>query len=228
MWILLPLKPFVLAKQRLSGVLSPAGREQLAQAMAADVLTLVASHAATAASGIERVIVCSSDAALASFASSHGAELWLEEQLDAYGLSGVANAVADRAAAAGATALTVIHADLPLLCVAELRRFLDAQRQHAGVSIAPDRRHDGSNLLAWNPQSAFRSNYGPGSFARHQHAARLLELPVMTLELPCAAIDVDTPEDLETFLAHAQAAEALNTLACLNRLGLTARMGTAA
>jgi 2-phospho-L-lactate guanylyltransferase len=65
-----------------------------------------------------------------------------------------------------------------------------------GVSIAPDRHRDGSNVMCLPADSGFRFAYGPGSFARHRAEAERLGLAVRVVEDPTLEVDIDDPDDL--------------------------------
>jgi 2-phospho-L-lactate guanylyltransferase len=65
-----------------------------------------------------------------------------------------------------------------------------------GISIAPDRHRDGSNVMCLPADSDFRFAYGPGSFARHRAEAERLGLAVRVVEDPTLEVDIDDPDDL--------------------------------
>jgi 2-phospho-L-lactate guanylyltransferase (CobY/MobA/RfbA family) len=64
------------------------------------------------------------------------------------------------------------------------------------VTIVPDRRDDGTNVLALPVGSGFRFAYGPGSSRRHAAEARRVGLPVRVVREPRRGWDVDVPDDL--------------------------------
>ena len=95
-----------------------------------------------------------------------------------------------RLAAAGASEVLVAHGDLPLARgLAQLAGF-------DGVTLVPDRRDDGTNVIGLAPGCGFRFAYGAGSFARHRAEARRLGLAVRVVREPALAWDVDIPDDL--------------------------------
>jgi 2-phospho-L-lactate guanylyltransferase (CobY/MobA/RfbA family) len=65
-----------------------------------------------------------------------------------------------------------------------------------GITLVPDKRREGTNLLAWNPAAAFRTRYGAGSFRKHCDHARELGIPTNICLLPGAGLDIDEPDDL--------------------------------
>ena len=79
--------------------------------------------------------------------------------------------------------------------VAFLDRLL-ARDPFDGVTLVPDRRDDGTNVLRLPAGSDFHFTYGPGSFRAHRAEATRLGLPVRVLRLPALAYDVDWPADV--------------------------------
>jgi 2-phospho-L-lactate guanylyltransferase len=64
------------------------------------------------------------------------------------------------------------------------------------VTLVPDRRDDGTNVVSVPTDAGFAFSYGPGSFRRHAAEARRLGLPVRVLREPGLGWDVDIPDDL--------------------------------
>lgn len=176
--VLVPVKAFGVAKLRLAPALAPGPRQALARAMAATVVR--------AAGALPVAVVCD-DTAVAAWASGQGARVvWAPGR----GLDG---AVADgvRALAADGAALVIVaHADLPLAGdLAWVARF-------PGVTLVPDHRDDGTNVICVPTTVAFPFAYGPGSFTRHGAAALRLGLPLRVVREPRLGRDIDLPADL--------------------------------
>jgi 2-phospho-L-lactate guanylyltransferase len=72
--------------------------------------------------------------------------------------------------------VVVAHADLPL--ATGLRHVVGSH----GVLLVPDRRADGTNVIALPAACGFRFAYGPGSFHRHRAEAERLGLVVTVLD----------------------------------------------
>jgi len=90
--------------------------------------------------------------------------------------------------------VTVAHADLPrpwsLGQVAVERRIV----------LVPDRRRDGTNVMAFPMTSVIPAAYGAGSFRRHLAEAEVARTDGIQIEVrddPDLSIDVDTRDDLE-------------------------------
>ncbi len=176
--VLVPVKAFGEAKLRLAPVLAPERRSALARRMAEAVLR--------SARGLPVAVVCD-DREVASWARSLGAlVVWAPGRgLDRAVQLGVAHL-----AGAGAEQVIVAAGDLPL--ADDLTWVAD----FAGTTLVPDRRGDGTNVIAVPTAQPFAFSYGPGSFARHLAEARRLGGPVRVVEASRLAWDVDLPDDL--------------------------------
>lgn len=224
MRVLVPVKTPTQAKQRLANLLSLEERRQLARAMAIDLLSLLGAHP-----GIGPVTVCGNDESTRSLAAEAGVEYLPESELGVAGLSPVVNAAAARFAAAGEGELLVIHGDVPLLSHTELERFLASHRAagERAVTIAPDRWHGGTNLMAWRPIEALSVEYGVGSFERHCVAARAAGASLTICELQGASIDVDEPADVQAVIDSAASPLAPRTREFLRSANLLQRLAAA-
>jgi 2-phospho-L-lactate/phosphoenolpyruvate guanylyltransferase len=176
--VLIPVKAFHEAKRRLGSVLSDDERIRLVRAMASQVVAACAP--------LPVAIVCD-DHDVARWASDLGATVMWEP---GQGLNGAVRAGVDRLARAGARWVTVAHGDLPRA------HGLGVLAPFEGVTLVPDRRDDGTNVLRLPAGSAFRFAYGPGSFRAHRAEATRLGLPVRVLRDPDLAYDVDWPADM--------------------------------
>ena len=176
--VLIPVKAFRAAKRRLGSALSDPDRMELVRAMATQVVA--------ACVPLPVAVVCDDDE-VAQWASELGAAvMWAPGQ----GLNGAVRAGVDRLARAGARWVTVAHGDLPRA------HGLGVLAPFEGVTLVPDRRDDGTNVLRLPAGSAFRFAYGPGSFRAHRAEATRLGLPVRVLRDPDLAYDVDWPADM--------------------------------
>jgi 2-phospho-L-lactate guanylyltransferase len=178
--VLVPIKSFRNAKVRLAGALPPGERALLARRMADRVLA--------AAARLPVSVVCD-DIDVASFAEERNAGVIWRPGL---GLNAaVTDGVAQLTTEAGAVEVIVAHADLPL--ADDFTRLAG----FAGITLVPDRRDDGTNVMCVPTGLGFTFSYGPGSFERHRAEADRLALPYRVLRDPRLAWDVDVPADLE-------------------------------
>lgn len=175
---LVPVKSFAQAKVRLAGVLAAPARRSLARYMA--------EHVLDAAAPLPTAVVCD-DPEVAAWAEQRGAlVLWEPGQ----GLNGAVQAGVSRLAELGADRVVVAHSDLPLAGpLAWVGRF-------AGVTLVPDGRDDGTNVLCVPSDAGFAFAYGAGSFRGHGAEARRLGLPVRVVREPGLGRDIDVPADL--------------------------------
>lgn len=191
--VLVPVKAFSEAKGRLAGALDPDRRNRLARFMAGRVVA--AGHP------MPVHVVCD-DAAVALWARDAGAEvLWRPGR-------GLNQAVRDGVAALhelGVARAVIAHADLPL---AERLTWVG---RFGGVTIVPDRRDDGTNVIAVPTGVGFRFAYGAGSFRRHAAEARRCGLPLRVVRDPQLGFDVDLPGDLAAAAEHLPALLAFAT-----------------
>jgi 2-phospho-L-lactate guanylyltransferase len=178
--VLVPIKAFDRAKARLAEVLDIEARAALARAMAERVL---------AAAGPLPVTVACDDDEVRAWATGRGAQVCWTPGLDLNG-----------AVAAGVAALSsyervvVAHADLPHAV------SLGEVAAGEGVVAVPDRRDDGTNVLAVPTGAGFTFHYGPGSFAAHRAEAARLDLAFTVLRPDDLTWDVDVPDDLPASL----------------------------
>jgi 2-phospho-L-lactate guanylyltransferase len=177
--VLIPVKAFHQAKRRLDQVLSEEERERLVRTMAA--------HVVAACAPLPVSVVCD-DEEVASWADGQGATvLWEPGQ----GLNGAVRAGVERLAASGARWVTIAHGDLPRA------RGLGTLPPFDGITLVPDRKDDGTNVLRLPAHCDFRFAYGSGSFRAHRAEATRLGLAVRVVRDPDLAYDVDWPADVE-------------------------------
>jgi 2-phospho-L-lactate/phosphoenolpyruvate guanylyltransferase len=180
--VLIPVKAFHHAKLRLAPALDQQARAELARAMATQVVR--------AAGALPVSVVCD-DPAVAAWATGQGATvIWRP----GHGLNGAVTDGVAALAADGLDRVIVAHADLPYAL--DLTWLAPADEADPVVTLVPDRREDGTNVIAVPTAAGFTFAYGPGSFARHVVEAHRLGLAVHIEHEPRLAWDVDVPADL--------------------------------
>lgn len=177
--VLVPVKSFHQAKLRLAPALSPDRRAELARTMAEQVLR--------SAGDLPAAVVCD-DRDVAAWARNLGVLVIWEP---GRGLNGAVAAGVTHLAAAGVEQVVVAAGDLPL--AQDLRWVTDFD----GITIVPDRRQDGTNVIAVPTARPFGFSYGPGSFSRHLTEAQTLGVPIRVVYASPLGWDVDLPADLE-------------------------------
>jgi 2-phospho-L-lactate guanylyltransferase len=176
--VLIPVKAFRQAKRRLGAALGDAEREGLVRSMAA--------HVVAACAPLPVAVVCDDDE-VARWAAELGATVMWEP---GQGLNGAVRAGVTRLAHGGSHWVTVAHGDLPRA------RHLGVLAPFDGVTLVPDRRDDGTNVMRIPAGCDFRFAYGPGSFRAHRAESARLGLPLRVLRIPDLAYDVDWPADV--------------------------------
>jgi 2-phospho-L-lactate/phosphoenolpyruvate guanylyltransferase len=176
--VLVPVKAFTDAKARLSAVLGDADRERLSRWMSARVL---------AAAGELPTYVACDDEEVAAWATEHGASILWHPGV---GLNAAVNNSVTALREAGVTDVVVAHGDLPRA------HSLASLTEPGTLTLVPDRRSDGTNVIAVPTDMPFAFAYGPGSFQRHLSSAIAAGLSVRVRRDPLLALDIDTPSDL--------------------------------
>lgn len=214
MHIVIPVKGFAAAKRRLSPLLSPPERADLARAMLADVLAALAS-----CRGIADVTIVTSDGEAAEQARRAGAVVLREPQ--AAGINRAVD-VAAREFNDG-SAMLVVPADLPEIAAGSVDAVAAALTGSPAVAIVAASADRGTNLLALRPADAIPPCFGLDSAGRHVAAARAASIEPLRLAFPDIARDVDTPEDLVAFFRRGSATHSRRLL---ERIGFAERLGT--
>jgi 2-phospho-L-lactate guanylyltransferase len=196
--VAVPVKDLMHAKQRLTSVLTPDERGELARAMLRDVLR------ALAGAHVDRVWVVTRDAAAAAIARELGAEPVPEVENRGH-TAAVALAQAE-ATRRGARGFLTVPGDVPCVTTDELEQIIEGVREGAPVFV-PSRSGLGTNGVALAPPDAIPLTFGEPSFARHLATARQRGLAPRVLSLPGLGLDVDAPEDLSALLAERSATE---------------------
>lgn len=175
--VVVPVKAFSRAKVRLAPELAPDERAALARKMATVVVR--------AADPLPVLVVCDSDE-VRDWARGEGADVAWTPGL---GLNGAVQHAVDQLGGDAEVAV-VAHSDLPLAT------GFDWLAATPGVTLVPDRRRDGTNVLAVPVGAGFRFAYGPASFTAHRREVTRLGLQLRIVNDPALSWDVDLPADL--------------------------------
>jgi 2-phospho-L-lactate guanylyltransferase len=204
---ILPMKDLATAKSRLAPQLTPDERQALALEMLRRVLAVLCDAANGATSAPLRAVwVVSGEPLVLELAAQYGAS----PLADTSGDLNAALALARQAAAhAGAEAVLVVPADVPLITQADVTALAAALHRTGDypgrVVLAPDRRERGTNALGLTLPTRFPFQFGARSLEQHIENARRLELALHIYRSPTLALDIDTPEDIheaEQMIAH--------------------------
>jgi len=187
--VAIPVKSLTRAKTRLAPALTDLERGALTLAMLEDVL-----DAALSVPGWQTWVISPDEVAL-EIAAGRGARPITEAKPP---LASAIRQVEALAESAGASALAVLPADVPLVTVETLH---EALRTLGAVVMARSADGAGTSLLVRRPPRAIPARFGPDSFERHLALAAKRELPVSVVERRELSFDVDRPGDILTLLA---------------------------
>ena len=201
-----PVKDLDGVKQRLAGVLDRTARTALFRAMLEDVLEALSGVVALAG-----IMLVTRDPEAIALAGRYGAECLIEPENRGHtvAVEFAARALAGR----GAAALLQVPGDVPRVTTAEIEAVIAAHAPAPAVTIAPSRDHLGSNAVLCSPPDVFPFRFGEDSFHPHLAAARAIGIEPAVVERPGLGLDLDTPDDLEAFLASPSDTRAYRFLA---------------
>jgi 2-phospho-L-lactate guanylyltransferase len=188
--VLLPVKDFRNAKQRLASALDAATRANLARAMLSDVLDAL-SHAKVP----EWVVVFTASEEVARMARSFGFDVVFESTVT--GHSDAVNLMVAELSP-NASQIFSIAGDLPKLRPEEIDFVMGNVNEP--ITVLPSRDGTGTNGILFIPPARIAMEYGESSFRRHISKATAAGYRAEVLNVPGIAFDVDTPEDLQAFL----------------------------
>ncbi len=193
--ILLPVKDFSHAKQRLTSVLDAAERSRLAKAMLEDVFQALHSWAHR-----PPVAVVTADPYARRLARTFSFEVIRDSSHEG---ETEAIAVATRfCEQRGERETLVIPGDIPLVESSELQAIVDAAPDGPGGAVlVPATDERGTNAALRRPPGLFPLTFGEYSFQPHLRAARATGKPCILLRLPGMELDIDTPADLALLIA---------------------------
>jgi 2-phospho-L-lactate guanylyltransferase len=187
-WVVVLVKDFEQAKQRLRPALDPGQRRELARENAR--LALAAARA-----GDRVLAVCGSEA-VAAVARPSGAEVLVEENPS--GQNPAARTGIEHAVAQGARSVLLLSSDLPLVSRRTIATMLSAARRMGSPAVlaAPATGRGGTNALYLSPPNAIDLHFGDDSLAAFERDATSRGVPFALHESPRLALDLDEPADL--------------------------------
>jgi len=190
-WALIPIKGFDRGKSRLSEVLAPLERAQLARDLFEHVVRVLRASPA-----IDEIAVVSDSVEACEHAERLGV-VPLSDSDDSQGLADVVDGALRDLELRGATSVMICMSDLPELTVQDIASVA-RQLDESDVVLVPDLLQQGTNVIALKPATCLPSCLGhEDSLHRHHARARELGLTVSVQLSSGIAFDVDRPRDLE-------------------------------
>lgn len=188
-WVVVLIKDFDSAKERLRPAMGAQSRRALARRNA--------RLAVDAAKAGDHVLVVAGGEEVAEMAVSWGAEALLEPREE--GQNTAADRGIKRAVQSGAQAVLVLSSDLPLVTQEAVHAMLIAARRHQApvVVAAPAIGRGGTNALYLNPPDAIGLHFGEDSLAKFRDDAESRGVKFAVHHSDAIALDLDEPSDLE-------------------------------
>ena len=187
-WVVVLIKDFDSAKQRLRPAMGARSRRALARRNA--------QRAVEAASGGDHILVVTGSDEVAEMATGWGAEVLVEPREE--GQNVAARRGINRAVEKGAEAVLVLSSDLPLVTAKAVRDMLDAGGRHASpvVVAAPAIGRGGTNALYLRPAEVIGLHFGDDSLAKFRDDAESRGVRFVIHHSDAMALDLDEPSDL--------------------------------
>jgi len=187
-WVVVLVKDFDSAKQRLGPALDPAQRRALARRNATRAIR-------AAAAGERRLVVAGSDEA-AELALALGAEVLVEPWQE--GQNVASQRGIGRAIDGGAGGVLLLSSDLPLVTKRAVRELLDVAGRIAppAVVAVPAAGRGGTNALYLRPPRAIGLHFGADSLSAFRREAQSKGVRFVIHRSPAMALDLDEPADL--------------------------------
>ncbi len=187
-WVVVLVKDFDSAKQRLGPALDPGQRRALARRNATRAIR-------AAAAGERRLVVAGSDEA-AALANELGAEVLVEPRQE--GQNVAAQRGIGRAIESGAESVLLLSSDLPLVTKTSVRELLATGRRlvQPVVVAVPAAGRGGTNALYLRPPRAIGLHFGADSLAAFRREAQSKGVRFVIHRSPAMALDLDEPADL--------------------------------
>ncbi len=191
--IVIPVKNPSSAKQRLGFLLSPNQRRTLALTLLDTVLSAVLPCRPKC-----NVLLVTDSDEIRTKGESSGVAVILEE-----------TSAGETAAVERATRWSrerrfnrqiVIPGDLPCVLAEDVDRLLSVRIDLPSVVLCPATGDDGTNAIMTTPPDVLTFRFGRKSFPEYLDQSRRIGVACEVLRLPRLVLDLDTPDDLKTFL----------------------------
>jgi len=196
MHVIVPIKRYALAKQRLAGGFTAEQRRHISRATAEATLCELSSLR-----GVDGVVVVTAERSLHRLVRAYGFDLHAED-----GRAGLNSVLEDALAALRRRRVVdacIVHSDIPLFSASELHKVLEVHTagRERQLTLVTDRAGRGTNVRACRPLDAVPCLYGPGSARLHAARARAAALHVERVRSEALALDLDRCDDVAAILS---------------------------
>ncbi len=188
--ILIPVKEFRRAKQRLAMHLTADERESLAAALCDDFFQVVAG-----VRGVDRVFVVSKEPRALARAKELRWEVIPESRQVSE--SDSVDAASRYCGERGVDALLRLPIDIPLAEPRDIEAIFEQLQDAPSAVLVPSSDGTGTNAVLRSPPALFPSHFGPHSFPRHVAEAERSGARVRIFRNPRLELDMDELEDLQ-------------------------------
>ncbi|MCY3986846.1 MAG: 2-phospho-L-lactate guanylyltransferase [Candidatus Dadabacteria bacterium] len=191
-FILIPVKDLSRANERLASVLSKKQRTELAYVMLEDVFSAVANSKLA-----DNKIIVTVDRKAEKMALQEGFDVIREE--NQLGESSSVDLAIQVCRKMGAKSVLVIPGDAPLVTGKDLDFVLEKEKKGKSVVLVPSEDELGTNAILRKPPDSIPSLFGNDSFRKHREEAERRYVPYEVYKNLNISIDIDKPEDIDTF-----------------------------
>ncbi len=194
-FILIPVKDLSRANERLASVLSKKQRTELAYVMLEDVFSAVGDSKLA-----DNRVIVTVDRKAEKMALEEGFAVIREE--NQLGESSSVDLAMQVCRKMGAKSVLVIPGDAPLITGEDLDFVLEKEKKGKSVILVPSEDELGTNAILRKPPDSIPSMFGNDSFRKHREEAERRYVPCDIYRNFNISIDIDEPQDIETFSLH--------------------------
>ena len=203
--IVLPIKDPAQAKERLASLLSPDQRRELAAMLIEQTMQFFVAFLDEVT-----VLVVTDSEVVARQAATNGFAVLREERAE--GETAAVEKATAWSVAQGFRTQIVIPGDMAGLDANDIRRLISMPRPHPSLILCPATGDDGTNAIMSTPPDVVAFRFGERSFPDYRARAAAQDVPCQIVRLPSLVLDLDTPEDVVTFLQSETASPIKETL----------------
>jgi 2-phospho-L-lactate guanylyltransferase len=201
-WAIIPVKPLIHGKSRLSSVLNEKERLSLNIRLLKRTLKII-----TRVPEIQKALIVTNDQEVVEITKSFGFEVCLEEI--ECGMNRALDKGMEILRVQNAASAIILPSDLPFITAREVQVMIKMGMESRSMVIVPDRKKVGTNAIFYFSLKKVDFRFGPFSFESHLKSAQKNGIQVCVFESDKLGLDLDLPEDLKIY-QNRIATEAVN------------------